>query len=764
MKRTVLIFFKCCLLSLFFLSSGFKVKGQETFYNIDSIQEIRISFQQSNWRYLLDSLFQNFGEEGRLDASVSINGEVFPHSGVRFKGYSSYDESQIKNPFNIDLDYTYSYQNYQGFTKIKLSNVIHDPSFVREVLSYEIARQYMPASRANFAKVYVNDTLIGLYTNVEAVDKRFVKRHFGTDDNTFFKGSPESLVYPFGENSNLALSHGSNVVGYLPYYKLESIKGWEDIYNLIYVLNEDSSRIDDVLNVDRALWMHAFNYALLNLDSYIGYSQNYYMYATENGQFNSILWDLNMSFGSFRYSDATALNLSINKIKQLNPLQHLYSPAYSPRPLMKVLFSNNTHRRMYLAHLRTIMDEQIANGHYLLSAQQLQSSIDIAVQEDTNKFYSYADFLLNIDTTTGPASDQYPGIKDLMEARMAYLDTFPGIAGAPTLSLCDLSPEQPIQNSPCIFQSKIQDASIVYLFYRTNSKATFKQIQLFDDGAHADENAGDSVFGNEVIINGNILQYYFYAENDSAGRFLPERAAYEVFTAYPRLVNGDIVLNELYTNNQNNTDQDGDSDAWLELYNNTNETICLKDIVLHDSMGNVLLVMPDTLLGSKSFLIVWLDGEPGQSGLHTQLGVDPSGCIYMGYEGLATIDTLAYGFQHSQMSFGSYPNGSDHSVFLTPSFANSNQPAMMNGDMFSLFPNPCNDLVYIEYAEPVQVESIEIFNSQLQCVMKIEMPFGTSQTDDGMVEIEVSKLRQGIYFIELQCDQERMMKKLMVVR
>ena len=50
----------------------------------------------------------------------------------------------------------------QGINKLKLSNVIQDPSFIREVLSYEIARKYMPASLANFANLYINDTLWGL--------------------------------------------------------------------------------------------------------------------------------------------------------------------------------------------------------------------------------------------------------------------------------------------------------------------------------------------------------------------------------------------------------------------------------------------------------------------------------------------------------------------------------------------------------------------------------------------------------------------------
>ena len=81
--------------------------------------------------------------------------------GVRHKGYSSYSPGRAKNPFNIKLDEVHAGQDYQGYEKLKLSNVIQDPSFLREVLAYEVARNYMHASRANYANLYVNDTLVG---------------------------------------------------------------------------------------------------------------------------------------------------------------------------------------------------------------------------------------------------------------------------------------------------------------------------------------------------------------------------------------------------------------------------------------------------------------------------------------------------------------------------------------------------------------------------------------------------------------------------
>jgi len=222
------------LLGIFFSTVS---QGQSSFYDINQIREVRIIFAQTNWDHILDSLFSNFGEDAKLEGSVIIEGQRFDHVGIRYKGYSSWDADQVKNPFNIELDYRLPKQNYQGYTRLKLSNVVRDPSFIREALSYEILRKYMPASQANFANVYVNDQLIGLYTNVESVDEIFADKYFGSSGNCFFKGAPEHLIYPYGENANLAYSHGTDSLAYSPFYKLVSDYGWSDLLHLIYVLN-----------------------------------------------------------------------------------------------------------------------------------------------------------------------------------------------------------------------------------------------------------------------------------------------------------------------------------------------------------------------------------------------------------------------------------------------------------------------------------------------------------------------------------------------
>ena len=111
------------------------------------------------------------------------------------------------------------------------------------------------------------------------------------------------------------------------------------MYNLIDILNTNSDSVNKVLNVDRALWMHALNYSVINFDSYIGYGQNYYLYKSLTDQFSPIIWDLNMSFASFRLTDASQLyfnGFDISQAQNMDPLVHYNYISVSPRPLIKI--------------------------------------------------------------------------------------------------------------------------------------------------------------------------------------------------------------------------------------------------------------------------------------------------------------------------------------------------------------------------------------------------------------------------------------------
>ncbi|MFN6013490.1 MAG: CotH kinase family protein, partial [Flavobacteriales bacterium] len=116
--------------------------------------------------------------------SVRINGVVYDSVGVKYKGNSSYNANNNKNPLHIELDYVHGSYDYQGYTDIKLQNGYQDPSMIREVLSYAILEQYMDCPKANFANVYINGTLRGVYSNAESINDKFNGDHYYSSDGS----------------------------------------------------------------------------------------------------------------------------------------------------------------------------------------------------------------------------------------------------------------------------------------------------------------------------------------------------------------------------------------------------------------------------------------------------------------------------------------------------------------------------------------------------------------------------------------------------
>jgi len=747
------------LLLFLFLAGSFSVAAQDAFYDPGTIHEIRIHFREHTWRHILDSLFKAAGDNGKLTGDVTIDGHFLPGAGIRYKGYSSYNENEIKNPFNIDLDYHIKNQNHLDHVKIKLSNVIHDPSFVREVLSYEIARNYLPSPEAGFANLYVNDTLIGLYTNVEAVDQKFLLKHWGNDQNSFFKGEPLKLQYPFGDNANLALTHGSDSGGYIPYYNMESAAGWNNLYNLISRLDMGADSAAGILNIDRALWMHAFNEALLNLDSYIGYSQNFYLYKDENGRFNPILWDLNMSFGSFRDSDGSThfLGLTIPEAEKLDPLA-LMDFAVSPRPLMTKLFSNDTLRRMYYAHMRTIVEEQFRNGRYYARAKELQALIDNDVLNDSNRFYSYDDFHANLTGTVGGTGsmNEYPGIRELVEARMDYLDKLVGFTGQPVISEVTHFPDEPIKNENCWITASVQRSAKVLLGCRFSSGGTFSRISMADDGNHHDGEAGDGVFGARINTGGNTIQYYIYAENDQAGMFSPERAEFDFYTIQPMILPGEVVINEISPGSG--------EEAWIELLNTTTEPLKVTNMNLtNESSSQERWSLPDTLIFPKKYLLIYPSAISAREKSYAPLTLSPyGGSLVLSSAAGVILDSATYGPRIPGKSTGRYPNGYGPITYMIPTKGAFNTTGTTPRSGFILFPNPGREQTYIEFKKKAGAVMVTIFDSYGKTVLDNAYFYGPGEGEPVVQPLDISLLSSGLYLVRVNVDGETSHQKLII--
>ena len=197
-------------------------------------------------------------------------------------------------------------------------------------------------------------------------------------------------------------------------YELKSDYGWKQLIRLSKVLNETPEKIDQILNVDQTLWMHAYNNVLVNLDSYSGrLCHNYYMYLDTSGIFHPLLWDMNLSFGGFRYS-GQGQALTNEQMQKMSLFLHYKEPK---RPLVSKLLETPLYRKIYVAHLQTILKENFNNGDYLKQAKSIQSRIDFYVKNDENKFYPYEAFKANLNGTSEAGKAKIIGITELMDKR-----------------------------------------------------------------------------------------------------------------------------------------------------------------------------------------------------------------------------------------------------------------------------------------------------------------------------------------------------------
>ncbi len=746
-----------CILLLLFFHISF---SQNSFYDTDSVREIRISFYNTNWDYLLDSLYVQ-GDNDRILADIEIDGDSYDSVGIRYKGFSSVSVNRLKNPFNIKLDYIIEGQDHQGVDKLKLSNVIQDPSFIREVLSYEVCRKYMPLSQANYANIFINDTLWGLYTNVETVNKSFLIDHFDSKYNSFFKCNPENLnVQIGGENANLSNTHGTDSSDYYPFYALKSDYGWEDLYNLIDTLNNVSDSIHHVLNVDRTLWMHALNYSMINFDSYIGYGQNYYLYKDQANQWNPIIWDLNMSFGGFKLTDASQQyfnGFDITQAQNMDPLTHYYHTSQPPfntlRPLLKNLFSSERNRKMYLAHMRTIMEENFVNQDYFVRGQALQNLIDQDVQNDTNKFYTYSDFITNLTSQVSLVASICPGIAQLMDSRSTYLSSYLGYSGEPIISNIAYTPQNFILGDDIWITAEVIDATFAKVAYRFGKNERFKSVEMHDDGNHNDGTSGDGIYGCKISNCSNSLDYYLYADNDSAGVFSPARAAYQYYTIQTTIQPGDLVINEVMSNNISTvTDNSGKYEDWIELYNTTSSPISTNGLFITDTLAYLhKWNLPNHIIPPNSYSIIWADEDGNQGEEHSNFQLSNLGeSLILSNSDSSVIDSITFLPQLDDIAFGRSPNGIGSFTMLTPTFkANNDFPNSIDeiSEKVIIYPNPFTDVLYLEKKEKIEVRDLlgKIIYSAASA-NRIQ----TSDWDSGVYFISLKDKRQTIKVIKIK--------------
>ena len=504
-----------------------EAKDQTDFYDLKTVRELRLSFAHENWSEKLDSL-KLYGE-GSLLGNASIDGVIYEEVGISYRDSKSFKVGQKRNGFNVKLDFINKEQHHQGYQTLKLSNALRDPSLVREVLSYHIAGQYMPAPKANYVKLFINDEYYGLFVNIEAVDDAFLQKHYGSSQNSFFKCTPNRAAWnetPEGCKNKVfaSLEFEDYAQCYTYNYELKSKDGWDDLVGLTQTLSNSPKDIHKVLHVDETLWMLALNNVLVNLSSYSGQnSQNYFLYKSDDRRFRPIMWDLNLSFGSYK-NTGKGSDLTLSGLQQLDPLLHQDNAT---KPLIAQLLKNPLYKKIYLSHIRTIVYDNFINGQYEKLALELQRLISNDVYKDPHKFYEHYQFLNSLEETTGKRS-KIPGLVELMSKRTRYLKKHPDLRiYPPKIKAVKVISREKFDradiNTFLVTVKGGNSAKRVKLVYRFNTDDPYQEMYMNDDGKSNDGKANDKLFAATIDPKGesDTMEYYIRMENAKMVNFDP---------------------------------------------------------------------------------------------------------------------------------------------------------------------------------------------------------------------------------------------------
>jgi hypothetical protein len=654
--------------------------------------------------------------------------------GLRLRGNTSREAA--KKSFKISVNSFVSGQKYKGLKKLNLNGEHNDPSIMRSKLNWDLLRNNeLPSTRVSFTDFYINDVNKGLYIIVEHINDDFLELRYGNSEGNLYKCLwPANLQYISSNPEDYKLeSYGRRV------YELKNnldTDDYSDIANFINVLNNTPindlyCELSKVFDVEDYLEILATDILTGNWDGYAFNKNNFYLYHNpETDRFQYIPYDLDNTLGIDWFGeDWTQKNI------------YNWSPGWDYLPLYERLMENEEMKNIFSFFVNDIRAQ--------FSGDSLNNAIDsfrdlIAPSAELDTFrimdygFTYDDFWNSFDQNI-PYGHVDSGLKPFYEDRSASAED--------QLDLVNIAPiVRYIQVHPALTQLPIsikafvedEDSQVeVWALYTMNS--VLDSVLLFDDGLHGDEEAQDGWFANVIgsFDEMGFLDIQIKASDLSQNlRIAPCEAL-----QYLLEMGSPIVINEFMAKNDSTIqDNVGNYSDWIELYNNSNESVNLNGYYLSDDLSNkTKWAIPDISIEANGFYLVWCTSDSSLGENHSNFKLSADGedvaLSYVNNNDTILLDGFSYGVQTSDTSYGRQTDANPNWVYFeypTPNSSNGVLPLTINDietndqDLLSLYPNPYRDKTNFTNFDDEKME-ISIYNVNGQLLEKLYLQAGESR-------------------------------------
>lgn len=390
-------------------------------YDQAVVRTFFLEFEAKDWEKELAVFYHTDVE---VPAKLTVDGKTYPEVGVRFRGASSFFTvaEGLKRSLNISVDHADKDQRVLGAKTLNWLNSHTDPTYLRTPLYYHVARQYLPAHRANHVRVVINGESWGIYVNVEQFNADFIRERFASPQGARWKvpGSPRGRG---------ALTYlGDDPAPYRQIYDLKTKddpKAWTDLAKLCRILGQTppgelEAALAPILEVDGALKFLALENTFINGDGYWIRSSDYNLYQDPRGRFHIIPHDANETFRApegpgFGGGGGT-------QGVELNPLT---GADAADKPLISRLLAAPALRQRYLGYVRDMATTWLDWTRLQPLVTRWQSQIADDVKADTHRLYPFESFVRGVTEDVEEQGFRGPrraiSLKTFADQRRAYL-------------------------------------------------------------------------------------------------------------------------------------------------------------------------------------------------------------------------------------------------------------------------------------------------------------------------------------------------------
>ena len=405
--------------------------GNEPLYDPHVLRTIFLEFENSDWEKEMADFYHT---DVDVPAKMMVDGKTYNDVGVHFRGASSFFAvpEGSKRSLDISMNFVHSDQRLGGYRSLNLLNSSGDPTFMRTVITHQVARDYIAAPKANWMRVVINGESWGIYVNTQQINSELTKEWFGSSKGARWKvaGSPRG-------RGGLAYL-GDDAAKYKSIYTIKSKdneKSWAHLINLCKVLNQTppdqlEKALEPILDVNGALKFLALDKTVINTDGFWTRASDYYLYEDEKGKFHTIPWDANEAFREMegRRGAESESGDGVN----LAPFEGANDPE---KALLNKLLAVPALRARYLGYMREITEKWLDWKKLQPIFADYQSVIAEGIRADTRKILTTNAFLKSVtedgvEPGFGPTGAPKLSLKNFAEKRRAYLLSLPEVKNA----------------------------------------------------------------------------------------------------------------------------------------------------------------------------------------------------------------------------------------------------------------------------------------------------------------------------------------------